>query len=84
MSGEPAEIRMSRDIARHLTHLEPEEASEQLATHLRKFWPPVMRRTLVQLVRDGDARIDPLIVSAVHDYLAGDIDRAEVAKPSGG
>lgn len=84
MSGEPSEIRMSRDIARHLTHLAPEEAGEQIATHMRKFWPPVMRHTLVQLVREGDERIDPLIVSAVNDYLAGDIDRAEVAEPSGG
>ncbi len=84
MSDEPSEIRMSRDIARHMGHLEPSDASEQIATHLRKFWPPRMRRALVALARAEDARVDPLIVSAVQDYLAGDIDRAEVAEPSGG
>ncbi len=75
---------MSRDIARHMGHLDPINASEQIATHLRKFWPPRMRRALVQMVRSGDDRVDPLVVSAVDDYLAGDIDRAEVAEPSGG
>lgn len=84
MSDEPPEIRMSRDIARHMGHLDPEDASEQIATHMRKFWPPRMRRALVQLVRAGDDRVDPLIVSAVNDYVTGDIDRAEVAEPSGG
>ncbi len=84
MSDEPSEIRMGRDIARHMSHLDPADASEQIATHLRKFWPPRMRRALVALVCAEDERVDPLLVSAVRDYLAGDIDRAEVAEPSGG
>ncbi len=84
MSDEPAEIRMSNDIARHLQHLPEAEAAEQIATHLRKFWEPRMRSALIDRVRDNDTRIDPLVFSAVHDYLAGDIDRAEVAEPSGG
>ncbi|MGB3257593.1 MAG: formate dehydrogenase subunit delta [Ornithinimicrobium sp.] len=84
MSNEPSEIRMSHDIARHLRHLPPEEAAEQVATHLRKFWEPRMRSALIARVREDDDRVDPLVVSAVHDYLAGDVDRAEVAEPSGG
>jgi formate dehydrogenase subunit delta len=84
MSDLPSEIRMGHDIARHLAHLEPDVASEQIATHLRKFWPPRMRKTLVERVREGDERLDPLLVSAVQHYIAGDIDRAEVAEPSGG
>lgn len=84
MSDEPSEIRMGRDIARHMGHLDPGDASEQIATHMRKFWPPQMRRALVALVRAQDARVDPLLVSAVNDYLAGDVDHAEVAEPSGG
>lgn len=84
MSDEPAEIRMSHDIARNLRHLPPKDAAEQVATHLRKFWDPRMRTALIARVRDGDERLDPLVVSAVHDYLAGDIDRAELAESSGG
>lgn len=80
----PPEIRLGHDIARHLAHLPTEDASEQIATHLRKFWDPRMRKALVQRVREDDPRVEPLLASAVHDYLDGDIDRAEVAEPSGG
>lgn len=80
----PPEIRLGQDIARHLAHLPPADASEQIATHLRKFWDPRMRSALVQRVRDDDPRVDALLARAVHDYLDGDIDRAEVAEPSGG
>lgn len=80
----PPEIRLGQDITRALCHLPAKEASEQIATHLRKFWDPRMRRALVQHVRDDDPRVDPLLARAVHDYLQGDIDRAEVAEPTGG
>ncbi|MGI8949061.1 MAG: formate dehydrogenase subunit delta [Ornithinimicrobium sp.] len=80
----PPEIRLGQDITRNLAHLPPEDASEQIATHLRKFWDPRMRRALVQRVRDNDSRVEPLLARAVRDYLDGDIDRAEVAEPSGG
>lgn len=84
MSGPPPEIRLGTDVARALRHLPADQASEQVATHLRKFWDPRMRRALVERVRAGDPRLDPLLVAAVHAYLAGDIDTAEVAEPSGG
>ncbi len=80
----PPEIRLGEDITRNLAHLPPEDAGEQIATHLRKFWDPRMRRALVERVRQGDPRVGPLLTRAVHDYLEGDIDRAEVAEPSGG
>jgi len=80
----PPEIRMGGDVSRALAHLPPDEASEQIATHLRKFWEPRMRQALVERVRLGDDRVDPLLASAVHDFLDGDIDREEVSEPSGG
>lgn len=83
-AGLPPEIRLGQDITRALAHLPTEDASEQIATHLRKFWDPRMRQALIQRVREDDPRVVPLLASAVHDYLDGDIDRAEVAKPSGG
>lgn len=80
---EPSEIRMGNDIARALAYL-GDEAPEQVATHIRKFWDPRMRSRLIDLARDGDPRISELLAAAVADYLAGEIDQAEVAKPSGG
>jgi formate dehydrogenase subunit delta len=80
----PSEIRMGNDIARALHHLPAEDAAEAVATHLTKFWDPRMRRSLVQRVRDGDPRVDPLLARATEQYLSGHVDRAEVAEPSGG
>jgi formate dehydrogenase subunit delta len=83
-SSLPPEIRMGGDVSRALSHLPPDEASEQVATHLRKFWEPRMRQALIDRVRGGDERVDPLLASAVRDFLDGDIDREEVSEPSGG
>lgn len=80
----PAEIRMGNDIARALHHLPEDEAKEAVATHLTKFWEPRMRRALVERVRAGDPRVDPLLAHAAERFLAGEVDRAEVAEPSGG
>lgn len=82
--GLPAVIRMGNDIARALHHLPDDEAAEAVATHLKKFWDPRMRQALVELVRRGDPRVDPLLARAAERYLAGQVDRAEVAEPSGG
>ena len=82
--GLPSEIRMGNDIARALHHLPGDEAAEAVATHLTKFWEPRMRRALVDRVRAGDPRVDPLLAQAAERYLAGGVDRAEVAEPSGG
>jgi len=83
-SALPPEIRMGDDVSRAMAHLPRDEASEQIATHLRKFWEPRMREAIIQRVREGDDRVNPLLTSAVHDYLDGDIDREEVSEPSGG
>ncbi len=80
----PPVIRMGNDIARALHHLPDDEAAEAVATHLKKFWEPRMRRALVDLVRAGDPRVDALLVAATDRYLSGQVDRAEVAEPSGG
>ncbi|HKX68092.1 MAG TPA: formate dehydrogenase subunit delta [Intrasporangium sp.] len=80
----PPEIRLGNDIARAMHHLSAEEAAKAVATHLQKFWDPRMRRALVERVRAGDPRLDPLLAAATTSYLGGQVDRAEVAEPSGG
>jgi formate dehydrogenase subunit delta len=82
--GLPPVIRMGNDIARALHHLPDDEAAEAVATHLKKFWEPRMRRALVALVREGDPRVDSVLAAATERYLSGQVDRAQVAEPSGG
>ncbi|MFK5690738.1 formate dehydrogenase subunit alpha [Ornithinimicrobium sp. LYQ92] len=79
----PADLRMGNDIARAMAHLPPERAAEEIATHLRKFWDPRMRAGIVARVQRGE-QMDPLLRAGVEFYRQGEIDRAEVAEPSGG
>lgn len=80
----PPEIRLGSDIVRNLAWMDRDARTEAVATHLRKFWDPRMRRALALRVREGDPRIDPTLGEAVIRYFQNDIDHAEIAEPSGG
>ena len=82
--GLPPVVRLGQDLVRNFESLPPEKAATEIATHIRKFWEPRMRRELVGLVREGDARVPPLLARATKDLVDGEIDRAEVTEPSGG
>ncbi|GAA4880953.1 formate dehydrogenase subunit delta [Serinicoccus chungangensis] len=79
----PAEIRMGEDIARAMAHHPPQRAAEEIATHLRKFWDPRMRSSILARVEAGEP-MDDLLRAGVELYRQGEIDRSEVAEPSGG
>ena len=80
---QPADLRMGEDIARAMAHHPTERGAEEIATHLRKFWPPRMRRSIVARVERGE-EMDDLLRAGVERYRRGEIDRGEVAEPSGG
>lgn len=83
-AGWPPEIRLAYDIARNLSWMDHDEHTEAVATHIRKFWEPRMRRDLALRVREGDPRVPLVVAEAVARYLQDDIDRAEIAEPSAG
>ncbi|PKW28100.1 formate dehydrogenase subunit delta [Phycicoccus duodecadis] len=85
MSGDlPPVARLGHDLVRNFEALPPEKAAAEIATHIRKFWEPRMRRELLAHIRLGDAPVDPLLVRAAEDLVEGDVDHAEVKEPSGG
>jgi formate dehydrogenase subunit delta len=85
VSGDlPPVIRLGHDLVRNFEALPPEKASAEVATHIRKFWDPRMRRELLGLVDAGDARVGTLLTRAAQDLREGDVDRGEVREPSGG
>ena len=47
-----------------------DEAKLDLATHLRKFWDPRMRRALLELVDSGDHQLSGLALEAVTTHRA--------------
>lgn len=47
-----------------------DEALLDLATHLRKFWDPRMRRALFERIDSGDHQLSPLALEAVTTHRA--------------
>ncbi len=85
MSGDlPPVIRLGHDLVRNFEALPPGEAATEVATHVRKFWDPRMRRELLGYVDAGDPRVGSLLNAAAEELRRGEVDRAEVREPSGG
>jgi formate dehydrogenase subunit delta len=66
----PAEVRMGNQIAQQFANLAPAQAAEAIARHIESFWDPRMRRTIENLVAEGDDSLDPLLVDAVGRLVA--------------
>lgn len=85
MSGTiPPVVRLGQDLVRNFQTLPPDKAASEIATHIKKFWEPRMRRDLLERVRSGEADVPPLLASAAEHLVDGDVDRQEVKEPSGG
>ena len=66
-------IRMANQIGVFFESMpDRKEAQEGLATHLKKFWDPRMRRAFLQLVDDEAAnpQISAMVRAAVHEHRA--------------
>jgi len=64
MTGVPAEQRLVNDIARQFRHLPPAEAAEAVASHVKRFWDPSMRKRLLELAEHNGEALDPLALEA--------------------
>ena len=59
-------VSMANDIGAFF-NAEPDkiEAAKNIASHLRRFWDPRMRRQIVAHYREGGAGLDDVVRSAV-------------------
>ena len=49
-----------------------EQATKDIATHLKKFWPPVMRNKIIEYVsatEEKDNLLDDMVNDAIKKYL---------------
>lgn len=51
-----------------------EEAVAGIATHIRQFWDPRMRRALAQALREGVSDLDPLLREAAVRAVGDDME----------
>jgi formate dehydrogenase subunit delta len=58
-------IRMANQIALAF-HAEPRDAAvADIATHIKSFWTPKMRRDIGSHLAEGGSRLDPLAKAAI-------------------
>ena len=55
-------VRMANQIAANFKHHPEAQAAAEVANHIRMFWPPLMRRELLDNIDCGE--FDPLVVAA--------------------
>jgi formate dehydrogenase subunit delta len=58
-------IRMANQIAANFTNLAPDAAAASVATHIRSFWAPPMRRELTNWIDEGAEGVDPVAILAM-------------------
>lgn len=58
-------VYMANQIGKFFAHEGETQAVQSVATHLRKFWDPRMRTTIVAHFDAGGAGLDPVVRLAV-------------------
>jgi formate dehydrogenase subunit delta len=62
-------IRMANQIGTFFeSQPDRSEALEGIATHLKKFWEPRMRKAFLELVDANAAQINPMVLEAARIY----------------
>ncbi|HVC62133.1 MAG TPA: formate dehydrogenase subunit delta [Acetobacteraceae bacterium] len=56
---------MANQIGKFFAHQKHDQAVESIAGHLRQFWDPRMRRTILEHCDDRGVSLDPLVREAV-------------------
>jgi len=57
-------VRMANQIATFFKSQPEDERTHGVATHINKFWEPRMRTAFFELVEQGDAGFDPIVIAA--------------------
>jgi formate dehydrogenase subunit delta len=56
---------MANQIGRFFVHQKHDQAVASIASHLRQFWDPRMRRDILAHFDNPDVHLDPLVRTAV-------------------
>lgn len=56
---------MANQIGRFYAYQPPDQAVTSVEGHLRRFWDPRMRRTIVAHLDDVQVKLDPVVRAAV-------------------
>lgn len=63
-------VYMANQIGKFFAHEGETQAAQSIATHLRRYWDPRMRSTIVAHFDAGGAGLDPVVHRAVGSLKA--------------
>ena len=63
-------VRMLNQIAANVAHHAPDQAVDEIATHLRSSWAPAMRAELDAFLEGGGTGLTPLAAAAAKSLHA--------------
>jgi formate dehydrogenase subunit delta len=59
-------VAMANDIGAFFNaDADKQAAASSVATHLKRYWDPRMRRQIIQHYKDGGAGLDPIVRTAI-------------------
>lgn len=58
-------VKMANQIGKFFVAQKESESAANMAEHLKKFWDPRMRATIVDHLNHGGAGLDPIAIEAV-------------------
>jgi formate dehydrogenase subunit delta len=61
---------MANQIGKFFAHQKHDQAVDSIATHLRQFWDPRMRREILAHFDDPEVHLDPVVREAVDSLRA--------------
>lgn len=64
-------VYMANQIGKFFAHEGESQAVQSVATHLRRYWDPRMRTTILAHYDAGGAGLDPIVLRAVGSLKEG-------------
>jgi formate dehydrogenase subunit delta len=64
---------MANQIGKYFAHQKHDQAVASIADHLRKFWDPRMRGTILTQYNAVKGQLDPLVQQAVEQLRKADL-----------
>jgi len=75
-------VYMANQIGKFFASQGADKAATAIAEHLRKFWDPRMRTTIIAHFEAGGAGLDPLVREAVDKLRSAQARESETAERS--
>jgi len=69
-------VYMANQIGKFFAHEGEAQAVQSVATHLRRYWDPRMRRTILAHFDAGGAGLDPIVLRAVGSLKEDAVSRS--------